>query len=275
MVDQTNNSDNPQNDVPDGFKRCSRCGRIKPLPQFYKHKTAIDGIRDRCHDCRRRPAQIQLQDWSCVTKQCVRCKRTLKITSFPTLTSQRHRFSAYCEDCHIELIHLQGIPKDRSEKGFIEWERERNRRWREQNREKARLKDRRWIQKNRDKKRANFHRYRARKRQLSNVSISNMETYLKDIQQGKCIYCQCDLAEYHVDHIIPLALADLLGDKHPGHVPSNLALACPHCNQSKGDSILEDWLQWKYPEQMDEILHRVDDHIAMMENWWRESNEAS
>ena len=39
--------------VEEGFKRCSKCGRILPLSEFYKDKRANDGLRSACKACSR------------------------------------------------------------------------------------------------------------------------------------------------------------------------------------------------------------------------------
>jgi 5-methylcytosine-specific restriction endonuclease McrA len=44
----------------------------------------------------------------------------------------------------------------------------------------------------------------------------------------KCSKCGENCADkYHVDHLVPLA-------KGGHNNPSNLVIACPHCNDSKG-----------------------------------------
>jgi len=54
-------------------------------------------------------------------------------------------------------------------------------------------------------------------------------------QQGKCCYCKCDLNNvFHVDHIVPLSRGGSNG-------VSNIAIACPFCNQSKGNKLLSEW----------------------------------
>lgn len=37
-----------------GYKRCSRCGELKPLVAFHRMRSMRDGRYPRCKDCRRR-----------------------------------------------------------------------------------------------------------------------------------------------------------------------------------------------------------------------------
>lgn len=53
-------------------------------------------------------------------------------------------------------------------------------------------------------------------------------------QQGKCYYCHKRIVRYHIDHIIPLS-------RGGSNDISNLVLACPSCNLSKGNKLLYEW----------------------------------
>lgn len=57
---------------------------------------------------------------------------------------------------------------------------------------------------------------------------------LMEQQNGLCVCCQKPLAEYHIDHIMPLALG--------GHnVDENVQLLLPECNMKKGAKHPDDW----------------------------------
>lgn len=36
--------------IEEGFKRCSKCGQVKPIGDFYKCKMASDGLQRYCID---------------------------------------------------------------------------------------------------------------------------------------------------------------------------------------------------------------------------------
>src|SRR5690554_4606417 len=40
-----------RNSVPDGFKRCYRCGEVKPLEEFSPRKDSRDGRQSLCYAC--------------------------------------------------------------------------------------------------------------------------------------------------------------------------------------------------------------------------------
>lgn len=57
---------------------------------------------------------------------------------------------------------------------------------------------------------------------------------------GCCNYCRCELSfedrrSWHIDHVVPLARGGT-------HELSNLVVACPPCNHSKGSKMLDEWL---------------------------------
>ena len=65
---------------------------------------------------------------------------------------------------------------------------------------------------------------------------------LFDIQNGKCVYCDCELEKlgkqrFHCDHIQPVS-------KGGTSWISNIQLLCPHCNLSKGNKTHEEFLQY-------------------------------
>ena len=75
---------------------------------------------------------------------------------------------------------------------------------------------------------------------------SNVVTELLVAQEGKCVYCGCDILDSrHIDHIVPLALGG-------SNTDDNIQLTCPKCNIDKGDThpllfkhnlkIIPDWL---------------------------------
>ncbi|MFI0965721.1 endonuclease VII domain-containing protein [Streptomyces sp. NPDC021080] len=42
----------PQVEVPEGHKRCLKCGEVKPWSEWHRNATASDGLSNRCKACR-------------------------------------------------------------------------------------------------------------------------------------------------------------------------------------------------------------------------------
>lgn len=95
---------------------------------------------------------------------------------------------------------------------------------------------REYSRKNRIKIRAMYHKYRARKRAAEGVCTSSDITAQYKRQKGKCHWCNKELSGYDIDHVIPLVRGGT-------NDPSNIVLACPHCNRSKGDKLPHEWLE--------------------------------
>lgn len=56
-------------------------------------------------------------------------------------------------------------------------------------------------------------------------------------QDNKCVYCNIDISNnFHLDHIMPLALGGL-------HTDENIQLLCPRCNLKKGSKHPIDFMQ--------------------------------
>lgn len=190
-------------------------------------------------------------------KTCPKCGEVKPITGFPKETTRKDGLYGYCYICSRQW-----------QRENPEEYREAVRRWQQIKSEKARKQFRQWREANPERHRDNTRRGNMRKNDIRWSVPENIEEILFDVQNGYCLYCQCELMNgYHVDHIIPVVSAKILADTYPGHVPSNLCLTCAHCNQSKHSALLEDWLIWKYPDQMDEILQRVERHIEIMREW--------
>lgn len=297
------------NDVPEGFKRCPKCGQVKTVEGFYRDKTKNDGRQSYCKSCRsehsrrkywqnpeQRRAVARRWYYDNPERKKEYDRRYRQENGDVIREQERDRYHSNPEKRREATRRWRDKNHDRVLEYARNYYRENtdkarksSRQWKQNNPEQVRAGKRRnyqrnakrineqqrnWKNENREKVREIIRRRKIRKRRAKVMTPANIEAILWDVQNGQCMYCGCDLTDgYHLDHIIPIAIADLLGDKHPGHVPSNLVLACPHCNMSKNNAILEDWLTWKYPDQIDEILHRVEAHIAIMQEWEKEEGD--
>lgn len=76
-------------------KRCTKCGEIKPLREFYKQKGGKHGVGSRCHPCHR--------------KKMVRYYNEKKPKLSPTFNLRRRKQIARIIDIIITLLVLLAI----------------------------------------------------------------------------------------------------------------------------------------------------------------------
>lgn len=96
--------------------------------------------------------------------------------------------------------------------------------WREKNPEKSAEIKARWIRENKDRKRI-LTMNRRRKLSSGELSKTIVQT-LKAKQKGKCAACKSDLIDFHVDHVMPIALGG-------SNTNDNVQLLCKKCNLTK------------------------------------------
>ena len=70
--------------VEEGFKRCSKCGQVKPIGDFYRNKRAKDGLMSYCKQCNK---EYQAE-WSTNHKENVKAKNAKWRSKNPTYNAQ-------------------------------------------------------------------------------------------------------------------------------------------------------------------------------------------
>lgn len=121
--------------------------------------------------------------------------------------------------------------------------------WELANKDKKRATTKAWELANPDKKIAIAKAYREANPEKQRVHKANRKARTRNApgshtaadiarlfaeQSERCGYCAVSIAnDYHVDHVIPLS-------RGGGNDPSNLCLACPRCNLSKGAKLLSE-----------------------------------
>jgi len=98
--------------------------------------------------------------------------------------------------------------------------------WRADNAELLRQIRANW--KTRNKERIRIYKQTRRARAASSVGVLSIDiaARLGKSQRGQCANCRKKFGEYHIDHIVPLALGGANED-------SNVQLLCPPCNWRK------------------------------------------
>ncbi len=100
-------------------------------------------------------------------------------------------------------------------------------------------KTKQWQLDNPEKRKASHSRCKANRRAMlsrvkNDLTANDIRIQHKE-QNGKCHYCKIDVGlDYHVDHVIPIA-------KGGENTLSNIVIACPKCNLSKGVKTVEEF----------------------------------
>lgn len=108
--------------------------------------------------------------------------------------------------------------------------------WQGNNPDKAVAYKKKWADENKDYVKARVANRRAIIKSRPGKVTRERIRDLMALQSGKCICCRVKLSDYHVDHIMPLALG---GD----NTSENLQLLCPPCNLDKRAKHPVDFMQ--------------------------------
>ena len=183
----------------DDTKRCTRCGDTKDASAFDKRARSKDGLCYQCKSCR---ADYYIRN------------RDARL-SYAEKYGEDHRAERAAYDASYRIIH-------RAEQLAY------HATYNAEHREDRAASMAYWRRANSDKCRAAWHRRRALKAGNGGTHTSHDVQLQGDSQNWKCWWCGKDCADkHHIDHLIPLA-------KGGHNNPSNIVIACPHCNTSKG-----------------------------------------
>lgn len=202
----------------DAAKTCSKCGKSKVADSFSPAKNMKDGLSSWCKECRKN-LEAERRAAKGITpkkrpfvgegeKQCLDCMAIKPIDQFSPTERGRLGRSAYCKKCS----------RERSFGSNLDSKRKATQRYRDSNRE-------RWRATHRERMRE--RREAERKADTGLVS----KEFLDDLYATEtCHYCgrPTKPEDRTKDHAIPLS-------RGGEHAPSNLVMACLHCNTSKKD----------------------------------------
>lgn len=229
----------------DGLKACCVCLERKPdTHEFFPPNYAIGkGLRANCRACelerqarerdarRARQGRVK-QEYPKVAvgadglKPCLKCgERKPATTEYfsPSGPLLKHT----CKRCAAETSAVR-----RRDPAY----REREREYRDANRDNQRAYERDWIARNPEKKRAAKLARRARAANAPGKHSAADIRRQRDAQGGRCFWCGSALGPgHHVDHLIALSRGGT-------NDASNLVLACQRCNTSKGDKLPTEWI---------------------------------
>lgn len=235
-------------------KRCPRCGESKPATPEYFHRNARnkDGLYPLCKPCRRADYMERYRE-----KTLVRMKAYMAGFSPEKQERERQRKAQEYEanrERYIERGRYRRAknPEERQRhdadyrERHREVTRQRNREyrlrypdragaWQRRNPERVREIRRAFAHRNPEKLRAYVRNRRALLRGAKGTHTLADERRQYAAQSGLCWWCAQPVGSiYHVDHVIPIA-------RGGGNGPDNLVISCPHCNQSRGKKLPEEW----------------------------------
>jgi 5-methylcytosine-specific restriction endonuclease McrA len=109
--------------------------------------------------------------------------------------------------------------------------------WYRNNRARKYAKYRAWVAANPQAFRALWQKRYARQKLAPGAFTAADIERLHEEQKGRCFYCgDCILKGFEVDHNIPLSRGGT-------NAPSNIVLACRHCNRAKGNKLPDEFVR--------------------------------
>ena len=208
-------------------KTCYRCKQPQPLKLFGKKSKSKDGLTSICKPCKK----IEDKEYREANKERLAAQNKERFATNKD-TYNRNRRAKY----------HSATPEEVEER--IRKKREYNTNAPEEVKERKRQYDKAYWASRKGREVARYHKHKRRALELStddSTITSQALDALKEEQEHKCKYCQCDLdysskGEVHLDHVIPLT-------KGGPHSITNVVWSCAICNKRKSDRDLEDFMQ--------------------------------
>ena len=248
----------PQDDIP--LKRCSNpeCHKWFPAtPEFFhRHKGMKDGLQLQCKECRSKRAKRDN------ARPEVRARNQAQKQAYDSQPENRERKKARESTRQKERrnnpeTRESVLAHDKEYRSRPDVREKRRANWKAwhscpENKERVRTqrKKRRSRHEVRERRREQQHSREARKKAVAGTHTATQIQELLKRQQYRCYYAACGHARfekingkyiYHVDHTFPLNR--VAGSDVPANDISYLVLACPTCNQRKGDKYPWEWAE--------------------------------
>lgn len=184
-------------------------------------------------------------------KVCTKCKIEKELSEFHKRKSSKDGLRSWCKECRRQY--------NKENKEAIA---EHKKQYCEKNKEAIAEKKKQYYEANKEviaEKKKQYHKKNPhvalngqikRRKRIGNEEITKEEWFeVMNKYEWKCLYCGCDLTKYNrsMDHIIPIS-------KGGRNIKENIAPACKHCNSSKKDKYLHEWL---HPLHLREVLFKL------------------
>lgn len=214
------------------MKTCKKCGEAKPKAEFGKHAKMRDGLNCRCRACQRiasakyrvenpdkiKAALIKWREENAAHVLDYRAKYNDK-NSDRRKQLRRERYAEITEREKANTLAWQAKNKERVAATAAKY--------RAENPEKVKARRVLWGARNPGADRIYKQNRRERKRANGGKLSNGLAEKLFILQKGKCPCCKQPLGDnYHLDHIMPLALGGANEDW-------NMQLLRQQCNNQK------------------------------------------
>lgn len=210
------------------IKICTKCNLEKHVSEFSKDCSKKDGLRTICKPCDRQSTR----DWAKNNPDRLReTKKKYFASNYEAIRIAKAIWASNNRDkTRAYMANWRKANPDKDRKTRMEWNKA--------NPEKRRKSVAKWSAANQEARRINYQNYRARKLDAGGRLSPGLSDKLFKLQRGKCA-CGCKQplgADYHRDHIMPLALGGTNTD-------DNMQLLRAVCNLKKWSKHPIDFMQ--------------------------------
>lgn len=231
----------PQDEIPEGHKKCSKCKHVMPASPRYWHVNN-GRFQSHCKRCRSiAPPKEEVPEGK---KQCTKCEGIYDATS---------KFFDRCKDAKKSgLRPICKVCQRKRDKVYRNKYSKKIQKYRDEHKEEKRLQNKRYWRTERGaiSQKAGRHNRRARKKSIAGTHTPQQIQEQLKRQKYRCYYAACGHAkfekangkyQYHIDHTYPISR--VVGTDIPANSIDYLVLTCPSCNTRKGNKF-----PWEFPE---------------------------
>lgn len=242
IVSQNTSQEHPR-------KHCNRCNRDLPATKdcFGKDKGGKSGLRSICKECRNKH-EVQLRQNRLEERRAYEI--SFRETHREAIRENNRRYeqktrgkrAEYFKEYHKNNPDVGRHARKNYYYRHREAENKVSRLYTLNNPEKVRRLRQRWSAAHPEQRKAISHKRRALKRGNGGTYTAQDIRNKLIAQKHTCYYCHNTLKKrgkkylYHVEHVVPIS-------KGGSNWPDNIVIACPTCNQKKGDKLLHEWLE--------------------------------
>ncbi len=209
-------------------KVCTKCGFSKPVTEFSKAAKSHDGLRSNCKACAKQYGAA----WRSANPEKIKADKAADYAANKCKRSAAQAVWAKANAERKKATNAAHRTANKARKALTDAERYKS------NPEKIKARVVEWRKENNDAHRINNQNRRSRKREAGGKLSKGLFERLFNLQRGKCA-CGCKQSlgtDYHLDHIMPLALGGLNTD-------DNIQILRSTCNQQKHAKHPVDFMQ--------------------------------